>query len=365
MRGTLLSVIHSAPAEAAAFLDFAERQGWGDGLPLIPPTPESVQAMLDGVTEPPEAVVGIVEPRRGEATIEKIAINAVMAGCKPDYLPAVVAAVRAVCQPQFNLYALNTTTCCATPALMINGPARHALGVECGYSCLGHNGRANATIGRAVRLVMRNVGGSLPGAVSKSTFGQPGRVSLCFGEWEEKSPWDPFHVRRGFQRDDNVVTAHCATGTQDIADVWAETGEELLWVLAHSIDWVGNNKVLVPQKDGEMFLLLCPDFAYKIARDGLSIMDVQRMLHELTHTPIERWHRQHWTKMEQRGYVEDGKVPLCARPEQFLIAVAGGESGHHALNFCTFGLTWSVSQAFTLAPEVREGDSCPLPARDA
>lgn len=366
MRGTLLSESHSVPADMEAFLEFAERQGWGDGLPLVPPTAERVYAMLDGAVEGPETVIGTVEPRRGEATVEKIAVNAVMAGCKPEYFPVVVAAVRAVCQPQFNLYALNTTTCCATPALMINGPARLALGIECGYSCLGQNGRANATIGRAVRLVMRNVGGSIPGGVSKSVFGQPGRVSLCFGEWEEKSPWEPFHVRRGFRRDENVVTAHCATGTQDIADVWAETGEELIWVLAHSIDWIGNNKVLVPQKDGELLLLLCPDFAYKIARDGLSVPDVQRLLYEHTRTPIERWHRNHWKKLEERGYVENGTVPLCAMPEQFLIAVAGGESGHHALNFCTFGLTWSVAQTFSLAPvPVGEGESCPLPASRA
>lgn len=362
MRGTLVSESHPVPADVETFLDFAERQGWADGLPLIPPTAERVQAALDYVAEAPETVVGIVEPRRGEATVEKIAVNAVMAGCKPEYLPLVVAAVRAVCEPRFNLYALNTTTCCATPALMVNGPARHALGIECGYSCLGQNGRANATIGRALRLVMRNVGGAIPGGVSKSVFGQPGRISLCFGEWEEKSPWEPFHVRRGFGRDESVVTAHCATGTQDIADIWAETGEELIWVLAHSIDWIGNNKVLVPQKDGEMLLLLCPDFAYKIARDGLSIPDVQRLLYAYTLTPIERWHRNHWKKLEERGYVEDGKVPLCASPAQFLIAVAGGESGHHALNFCTFGLTWSVSQAFTLGPpEGGAADSCPLP----
>ena len=361
MRGTLLSETQPAPSDPEAFLAFAERQGWGDGLPLIPPTPVRVQAMLDFVAESPHEVVGLVEPRRGEATVEKIAVNAVMAGCRPEHLPVVIAAVRAVTRPQFNLYALNTTTCCATPALMINGPARHALGIECGYSCLGHNGRANATIGRALRLVLRNVGGSIPGAVSQSTFGQPGRLSLCFGEWEEKSPWDPFHVRRGFQRGDNVVTAHCATGTQDIADIWAETGEELIWVLAHSIDWIGNNKVLVAQQEGEMLLLLCPDFAHKIARDALSIPDVQRLLWEQTCTPIERWHRNHWPKLEARGYVEDGKVPLCAKPEQFLIAVAGGESGHHALNFCTFGLTWSVSVPFALTPDASAGESCPLP----
>jgi hypothetical protein len=359
----LLSEIHSVAADAEAFFELAERQGWGDGLPLIPPTAERVQAMLDFISEAPEASVGIVEPQRGEATAEKIAINAVMAGCRPESFPVVVAAVRAVCDPRFNLYALNTTTCCATPALMINGPARHALGIECGYSCLGHNGRANATIGRALRLVMRNVGGSIPGGVSKSTFGQPGRISLCFGEWEEKSPWEPFHVRRGFNCDENVVTVHCATGTQDIADVWAETGEELIWVLAHSIDWIGNNKVLVPQKDGEMLLLLCPDFAYKIARDGLSIADVQRMLHEQTRTPIERWHRNHWPKLEMRGYVEDGTVPLCERPEQFLIAVAGGEGGHHAISFCSFGLTMSMSQKFSLTSDITEGESCPLPVR--
>ncbi len=363
MRGTLLSDTYAVAADAETFYAMAESQGWGDGLPLIPPTAARVQAMLETVPETPAAVVGVVEPRRGEATAEKIAINAAMAGCRPEYFPAVVAAVRAVCEPRFNLYALNTTTCCATPALMINGPARHALGVECGYSCLGQNGRANATIGRALRLVMRNVGGSIPGAVSKSVFGQPGRVSFCFGEWEEKSPWAPFHVRRGFRAAENVVTAHCATGTQDIADIYAESGEELIWILAHSIDWIGNNKVLVPQADGEMLILLCPDFAHKIARDGLGIADTQRMLFEYTRTPIERWHRNHWPKLEEKGYVEDGTVPLCAAPEQFLLAVAGGESGHHALSFCTFGLTWSVSVPFSLETPSGPAEVCALPER--
>jgi len=362
VRGTLTSELHETTEDAEAFLRFAEAHGWGDGLPLIPPTAARVQAMLEHAAGPPHEVVATVEPLRGEATLEKIAVNAVLAGCAPEVFPVVVAAVAAVCEPEFNLYALNTTTCCATPALMINGPARGALGIECGYSCLGTNGRANATIGRALRLVMRNVGGAVPGAVSKSVFGQPGRFSLCFGEWEEKSPWEPFHVRRGFAAADSVVTAHCATGTQDIADIYAESGEELLWILARSIDWIGNNKVLVPQEEGEMLLLLCPDFADRIARDGLSVADAQRLLFEQTRTPIERWHRNHWRKLEERGFVEGGAVPLCARPEQFLLAVAGGESGHHALNFCTFGLTRSVSKRFELGP-FEGGESCELPAR--
>ena len=362
-RGTLTSELRSIADDPQAVFAFVESQGWGDGFPVIPPTEARVQAMLEATPLPPGHLVGVVEPRRGEATVEKIAINAVMAGCVPQAFAAVLAAVEAVCDPRFNLVALNTTTCSATPALMLNGPCRQHLGIECGYSCLGHNGRANATIGRALRLVMRNIGGSIPGAVSKSVFGQPGRVSLCFGEWEEKSPWDPFHVRRGFAQDASVVTAVCATGTQDIADIYAETGEELVWVLAHSIDWIGNNKVLVAPEKGDMLLLLCPDFAHKIARDGIGVADLQRMLLEGTRTPIERWHRRHWPKLEKLGYVDGNVVPLARDPEQFLIAVAGGESGHHALYFCTFGLTWSVSKPFVLEAAYEGGESCELPAR--
>src|ERR1051325_268668 len=142
-RGTLLSSSSTVPDDPAAVFDFVESQGWGDGLPVVPPTEERVQAMLDTTRLPPAHVVAVIEPRRGEATVEKIAVNAVLAGCVPACFPAVLAAVEAVAEPRFNLYAVNTTTCCATPALMLNGPARRALGIECGYSCLGQNGRAN------------------------------------------------------------------------------------------------------------------------------------------------------------------------------------------------------------------------------
>jgi hypothetical protein len=364
-RGSLVSEMRTVGDDPAAVFAYVEAQGWGDGFPVIPPTEDRVQAMLEATPLPPAHVVGIVEPRRGEASVEKIAINAVLAGCLPAFFPAVLAAVEAVCEPRFNLYAINSTTCCATPALMLNGPARQRLGIECGYSCLGQSARANATIGRALRLVMRNIGGSIPGAVSKSVFGQPGRVSLCFGEWEERSPWRPFHVRRGFAAGDSTVTATAATGTQDIADIWAETGEELVWVLAHSLDWIGNNKVLVKQEQGDMLLLLCPDFAHKIARDGIDVPIMQRMLLEWTKAPIERWHRAHWPKLEARGYVQNGRVPLARDPEQFLIAVAGGESGHHALYFCTFGLTWTVTKRFALDVEGSAGEVCELPAKRA
>ena len=234
--------------------------------------------------------------------------------------------------------------------------ARTTLGIECGYSCLGHNGRANATIGRALRLVMRNVGGSIPGAVSKSVFGQPGRVSLCFGEWEERSPWEPFHVRRGFAPRESVVTAACATGTQDIADIWAETGEELVWVLAHSIDWIGNNKVLVPQEKGDMLLLLCPDFAAQDrARRPLGRRRAAHAARRDAHADRALAPQPLAEARAARLRRERRRCRSRARPEQFLIAVAGGESGHHALYFCTFGLTWSVSRAVRPGRGARRG----------
>jgi len=223
--------------------------------------------------------------------------------------------------------------------VIVNGPVRERLGIHSGANLLGPGFRANATIGRALRLVMRNVGGSIPGAVSKSVFGQPGRVSLCFGEWEEKSPWEPFHVRRGFAKETSVMTAVCATGTQDIADIYAETGEELVWILARSIDWIGNNKVLVAPEKGDMLLLLCPDFAHKIARDGIGIPDLQRMLLEGTRAPITRWHKAHWPKLEKLGYVDGDVVPLARDPEQFLIAVAYGEPLKTA-HFIAFPAIW-------------------------
>ena len=133
-RGTLTSELRSVADDPDAVLAYVEAQGWGDGLPVIPPTESRVQAMLDATPLPPAHVVGVVEPRRGEATVEKIAVNAVLAGCRPEYFAVVLAAVEAVCDPRFNLYALNTTTCCATPALMVNGPARRTLGIEYGYS---------------------------------------------------------------------------------------------------------------------------------------------------------------------------------------------------------------------------------------
>ena len=183
----------------AVFSDMYSR-GYTDGLPVIPPTEPAVRAMLDAANMKPDEMIDVVPPEGGPATAEKVAINAVMAGCLPEYFPVVVAAMRAITAPKFNLLGIQTTTNPVSPVLIINGPIRKALGVNSGRGCLGPGWRANATIGRAIRLCLLNIGGGSPGDVDKAIHGMPGKFTFCFGEAEEESPWDPLHVENGFSR---------------------------------------------------------------------------------------------------------------------------------------------------------------------
>ena len=257
--------------------------GWIDGLPIIPPTPDRVKRMMAGVNREPQDNVANIPPNNAPATIEKIAINAVMAGCKPEYMPVVVAAIEACADPQFNLYALNTTTSSVGQLVIVNGPIRNELEINCGYSVFGGaNARANTTIGRAVRLVMRNVGGSIEGIVSKSTMGNPLRITGCVGEWEEQSPWPALSVQRGLAEGQDAVTVFGAQGTLNLQDVSCKTAAGLLTVLAHSIDCSATNMVLGKLESAQVLLALCPDFAYIVARDGWSVEDARQFIFEQT-----------------------------------------------------------------------------------
>jgi len=195
-RGTLTSALSTVADDPEAVVAFIEAQGWGDGFPVIPPTEARVQAMLEATPLAPSHVVGVVEPRRGEATVEKIAVNAVMAGCRPEYLPVVLAAVEAVLDPAFNLRGVQTTDENVAPLLVVNGPVARALDVNAAGGALGPGWRANATIGRALRLAMNNVGGGWPGAVSFAGLGHPGRYTLCLAERAWDSPWPALHEER-------------------------------------------------------------------------------------------------------------------------------------------------------------------------
>ena len=204
---TPLAHQYSYDSDAEAIEDYFER-GFTDGLPIIPPTPERVHAMLDTLGLSPDAILGAVPTRNIVVTADKVAANAVMAGCLPTYFPVVVASVRGFLRPLANAHGTSATLAGAAHAVIVNGPVRDEIGVAGGQACFGPGFRANATIGRALRLVIRNACHSVPGVLDRATFSWPLRYSFCFAEDEQATPWEPLHVQRGFVRSDSVVTLH-------------------------------------------------------------------------------------------------------------------------------------------------------------
>ena len=193
--------------------EFLFDQGLTDGLPVVPPTPERVERMLAQTRRDPLEEMAVLPPNLAPLTVEKVAINAVMAGCKPEYFPTVLAGVEAIADEQFALHGVGATTMGGSPVLIVNGPVRERIGVNCAQNALGQGHRANATIGRAVRLVIRNVAGHRPGGTERATIGWPGKYTMCFGEWEERAPtWRPLHVERAFDPGDSVITAITQSG---------------------------------------------------------------------------------------------------------------------------------------------------------
>ena len=193
--------------------EFMFERGLTDGLPVVPPTPARVSWMLTGTRRDPRDVVAVVPPNLAPVTVEKVAVNAVMAGCRPEYLPVVIAALEAVCTDQFNIHGIMSTTWGATPVMVVNGPIRHRLGMNMGMMALGYGTRSNATIGRALKLVLRNVGGARPGEIERSTLGAIGKFTTCFAEREERSPWEPLHVERGFKMEEASQNPDGASST--------------------------------------------------------------------------------------------------------------------------------------------------------
>ena len=225
------------PAEAA----FA--RGWTDGLPVTPPTEERVARMLEGTDLPPDQVLCTVPPDLVECTVEKVAINAVMAGCRPEYLPVVLAAVEAAAGSAFNIHGISATTYFTGPVLIVNGPVRSRIGMNSGINVLGQGNRANLTIGRALNLVVRNVGGARPGGVDQATFGSPGKLSFCFPEDEEGSPWESLAVERGLSPEESTVTLFAGHGPIEILDQKSRTPESLARTFALQLRMVGHPKL--------------------------------------------------------------------------------------------------------------------------
>jgi hypothetical protein len=339
---------HDIDDDPLEFLKLATDAGWGDGLPLIPPTEERVRAYVAGSGRFPDEVITEIPPRNGAATVEKIAINAVMAGAPPESLPLLLATIEAMADPQFNLFALNTTTSCVVPAMIVNGPARHDLKLPMGPGCFGGEAGNGASIGRATRLMMRNIGGQKVGLTSKSVFGQPGRVTgICVGEWEERSPWEPLSERRGVVRGANAVTVHGATGTIDVADIVADNGVDLLEIIGKSLAFAGTNAFIGAHHGAEIMVAIAPPWADLIAASYPNLEDVQERLCAHAKLPLAWWPEVHQRRAEENDRVSrDGFVHLVAGPEHMLVIVNGGLGNLHALAMHSFGPTRAVTRSF-------------------
>ncbi len=209
-----------------------QERGWTDGLPIVPPTEASVAEFLRWTDRYPREVIGVLPPRQGEATVERIAANAVMAGCRPEYFPVILAGIEALTDPLFNLDSIQATTHPVATLLVVNGPIARAIGLNAGYNAFGQGFRANVTIGRAVRLVLMNVGGGLPGTGDRSTQGNPAKIAYCVAENEAENPWEPLHVEAGLPADASVVTAFGCEGPHNIQDHFSSTGLGVLLTVA-------------------------------------------------------------------------------------------------------------------------------------
>jgi hypothetical protein len=339
--GQLTSRRRRLPDSWEAVYDFFLQQGMSDGLPVVPPTPERVWAFVEALGRPPDQVVAEVPPAMAPATVEKLAVNAVMAGCLPEYFPVLVAAIEALCEPRFNLMGIQATTNPVGPLVIVNGPVRSAIGINCGAGCMGPGWRANATIGRAVRLVLLNIGGAAPGMVDKAVQGYPGKYTFCFGENEEESPWEPLHVERGLSPHQSAVTVVGAQGTTNILEL-SPYADDILIALAHGIVNTGVNNFVLGQ--GEPLLVLNPLHARILAEAGWSKDSLKEYLFENARAPLSWFSRRTLERMELAGRLRGDQVSMVREPQQFMIVVAGSTGGLHNTFVPTFGDTWSVTR---------------------
>jgi peroxiredoxin len=300
-------------------------RGWSDGLPVVPPTPERVAAMLGG--RDPTFVLGEVPPALGEATLERVAACAVLAGCRPSYFPVVEAAVRAALDPAFNLNGQAVTTQPSGQLVVVNGPIRHALGLNTGMGALGPGARANLTIGRALRLVVTLTGGALPGRLDRATLGQPGKLGFCVAEDEEGSPWEPLHVERGFAAERSVVTLIASDAPQSISDHRSTDPEELASILgwAAAATWSPNWWPL----GATSLYVICPEHRALFAAAGWSKQQVREAMFAAVAKPARLLRRGETTPFVLAAD-PDALINKWTNADEIVLLAAGGEAGRYS-----------------------------------
>jgi hypothetical protein len=338
-----LQVVHE-PNLVAAFNRICRERRWSDGLPVMPTTKESVAAMLARTHRKPLDVVARLAPGFGAATVELIAINAVLAGCDPEYMPVLLAAVEAIATQKFNLQSIQSTTNPAAVWVIVNGPAAERLGVNGRFNCLGEGAWANATIGRALRLILRNISGALPGEMDRATQGQPGKYSFCCAENEAENPWQALHVERGFAAGQSTVTVVGAEGTMNMCTL-VKDADELIRVIAGTLRHPPSNEYV---HSGEPWLVLCPEHAEILHDAGYSKAEVKRRLWEASkmaaaELSAEDLSRAQPSRAAELGVIgSDTMLPISQKPDDIGIIVAGG-AGAHSVYVPCFGNTRSVT----------------------
>jgi hypothetical protein len=308
-------------------IELMYERGVTDGLPVVPPTRERVDRMLAGALwRKRDELIGILGPLNGKATVEKVAINAVMAGCKPEYFPVVLAAAEGLCDKRLCAHGLSVTLLSAAPLAIINGPVRGTIGLNCGHNALGHGFRANATIGRAIRLITMNIGGARPHGVTKATMGHPGQYSFLVAENEEAVPWEPFHTERGFKKDDSVITFFGGTGFFQVVDFASNSAERLLATIGGTMGG-GINTFRDYPLMSDTVLVMSPEHAKTVARDGWSRADVRRYLYENVLRRPEQSGAAKTSERAAKWTTSDGAVRKFRSPDAIMVVVAGGTAG--------------------------------------
>jgi len=336
---TLASERVEIPADALLQYELSLENHWGDGVPMLPATDDAVGALLAASPYPADHVVCVLPPVNGVATVELVAINAAMAGVEPAAFGLVLAALEAISEPEWNAFGLTTTTSSVFPMLIVNGPCRDDLGIDYRASCMGGaGGRGSMTIGRAVALCLRNIGGQRAGETTKSVFGQPARFGFCIGEWEERSPWPSLAQRRGFAADDDVVTVHGGKGTFPMADIHNDDPRDLLYLIAKSIAYPLANMYLGNVENGEVVVAFNPMWAERFGVAFPDADDLAAYLQTNAWQPIDLWPETNAELLRNRGRVDGhGRVHLVERPDQIVPIVCGGLGSLHAIALPSFG----------------------------
>jgi peroxiredoxin len=304
--------------------------GFSPFLPVIPPTAERVDSFLSRIPLPADRILGLVPPCYGQATVEKVVANAVMAGCKPEYMEVLFPVVRAACDERFNLHGVQATTHSATPLTIVSGPAAERLGFASGAGVFGNVSRANSTVGRALQLVMTNLGGAHPGEIDMATLASPGRFSFCIAENHAESPWGPLHADRGYGAGDSTVTLFAASGLSVVSEHTARTGAGVLRTIAATLATVWSWRSC---GRAEAVVVLCPEHATTLAADGFTKESARDFLFEHTGVPLSAYEHEGTEGTQLRDRYEEVAIDgephyrKFTDPSQILLVVAGGTAG--------------------------------------